>query len=304
MPKHRVNRCIELLEQEDYLFYANAGELTRSNGRKHAKTWADFLMVDFEHDPFNVAGLRAFMQGLTEGGPTRSGHRTPAVIATLPSNARTPHEVHVNAWQVRHVLASGVHGILHTHVRQADAARAFVEECRYPFPTTGLGGGLRQGQRGSGGQSFPAGIWGIPASEYTRLADPWPLNPDGELMLGLKIEDREGAANAKFITKVPGIAFAEWGPSDMAMSYGHADAQSPPYPSEMEIAGQLVKQACDVASIVLLDGPDDKPAENEDPLNPESCVRSLMELGVRIISGGSEEMARIGRRISGRTMPV
>ena len=65
-------------------------------------------MVDYEHNPFDVVGLRAFMQGLVDGGPTNSGHRTPTVFATLPSNCRTVHEVRANAWQVRHVLSSGV----------------------------------------------------------------------------------------------------------------------------------------------------------------------------------------------------
>ena len=115
MGKKRINRCIELLEQGEYLYYTGAGPLTYENGKKQAKTWADFLMVDYEHNPFDVVGLRAFMQGLVDGGPTNSGHRTPTVFATLPSNCRTVNEVRANAWQVRHVLSSGVHGILHTH---------------------------------------------------------------------------------------------------------------------------------------------------------------------------------------------
>ena len=107
MEKKRINRCIELLEQGEYLYYSGAGPLTYENGKKQAKTWADFLMVDYEHSPFDVVGLRAFMRGLVDGGPTNSGHRTPTVFATLPSNCRTVHEVRANAWQIRHVLSSG-----------------------------------------------------------------------------------------------------------------------------------------------------------------------------------------------------
>ena len=45
MEKKRINRCIELLDQGEYLYYSGAGPLTYENGKKQAKTWADFLMV-------------------------------------------------------------------------------------------------------------------------------------------------------------------------------------------------------------------------------------------------------------------
>ena len=65
-----------------------------------------------------------------------------------------------------------------------------------------------------------ARIWGISADEYAEKADVWPLNPKGELLLGLKLEDKYALANAEQNLKVPGIAFAEWGPGDMALSLG------------------------------------------------------------------------------------
>lgn len=294
----RINRCIELLEQGECLYYTGAGELSYENGKKQAKTWADFLLADFEHNPFDISGLRAFMKGLVDGGPTNSGHRTPAVLATVPSNARTVDEVRANAWQIRHVLSAGCHGVLHTHARQADAVKAFVEECRYPFQTVGLDRGLIQGQRGAGGQRYAADIWGITPQEYVRIADPWPLNPKGELMLGLKIEDRECAANAEYIAKVPGLAFAEWGPGDMGMSFGLDDAHDPPYPEVMERARTQIMEACADNGVAFLS------SWNNKSMSIEERVRHLMDMGVKIISGATEEHARIGREITGRTMPV
>ena len=58
MATKRINRCIELFEQGEYLYYTGAGPLTYQNGKAQAKTWADFLMVDYEHNPFDVVGLR------------------------------------------------------------------------------------------------------------------------------------------------------------------------------------------------------------------------------------------------------
>ena len=33
-----------------------------------------------------------------------------------------------------------------------------------------------------------ASIWGVSDDDYRRRADPWPLNPAGELLLGIKIK--------------------------------------------------------------------------------------------------------------------
>ena len=40
----------------------------------------------------------------------------------------------------------------------------------------------------------------------------------GEMILSLKMEDKYSLANIDEITKVPGIAWGEWGPGDQAMS--------------------------------------------------------------------------------------
>ena len=106
-----------------------------------------------------------------------------------------------------------MHGILLCHARVPEAARLLVEAARYPFAPKVAG--LDQGLRGSGSQGFAAQIWGISQNDYLRKADPWPLNKEGEILLGVKIEDSYALANAEKTTKVPGIAFAEWGPGDM-----------------------------------------------------------------------------------------
>jgi len=297
----RINRAIELLEAGQPVYPTSAGELTYENGKNMAGTWADVVMVEFEHHPFDTVGLSRFVRGLVDGGPTRSGHRTPAVIATLPSNARTKDEVLANAWQIRHVLSTGVHGILHTHTRSPEAVGAFVEQCRYPFQTIGVGnGGLGKGERGAGGQMEPAAIWGVEPHEYVRVADPWPLNPAGELMLGLKIEDRECVQTAEATAAVPGIAFAEWGPGDMGMSFGFSDRHDPPYPPVMEDARITVQRACEKAGLAFLCG------WNDFTMTPGQRAEHLLGMGVKMLGAGldGKEMARAGRKMTGRTMPV
>ena len=69
--------------------------------------------------------------------------------------------------------------------------RAFVESCRYPVKRVGVADrSLGEGRRGVGSEQVAATIWGVDRDQYIDTADPWPLNPDGELLLGLKIESK------------------------------------------------------------------------------------------------------------------
>ena len=137
----RINRAIELLEQDQAIYYdgAHSGHvLTYEQGLHDAGTWADYINVGMEHGAFDMTGLADYMRGLADGGPTRSGHRTPAVIVEAPVNGTDEANVRFNAWQFRQILGRGVHGILLCQAETADAVRAFVEACRYPHHQAGV----------------------------------------------------------------------------------------------------------------------------------------------------------------------
>ena len=118
-----------------------------------ASTWADYINVGMEHGSFDMPGLDRFMNGLADAGATRSGHRTPTVVVEVPVDGGSGDIIRANAWQFRQILARGVHGILLCHAETPDAVKAFVESCRYPFQTIGVGKGLGEGRRGSAGPS-------------------------------------------------------------------------------------------------------------------------------------------------------
>jgi 4-hydroxy-2-oxoheptanedioate aldolase len=289
----RVNRAIELLSQDQPIYYTSTHDLSYETGKAMANTWADFINIDMEHHPYDIKGLSQFMEGLVAGGPTKSGHRTPAVIVVVPVVARYEHAIRANAWMFTQCLTAGVHGFLMTHTNSPAAVRAFVEACRYPFNRLGVGKGLGEGERGSAGQAHAASIWGMEVPEYLAKADPWPLNPDGELLLGLKIENRHALQYAETLAAIPGISFAEWGPGDMGMSLGHPDAHDPPYPDDMTAARNKVFAATKAAGIAFLEG---MTAQN---------VTQKIDEGVRISSAGrgGSELAEIGRKHTKRTMP-
>lgn len=278
----RINKAIELLEQGQPIYYTGVEERSYQGGCAAAKTWADYITYEMEHGPFDVSRLLEFMRGLAEGGPTPSGHRTPAVIVTLPVTGASEQYFRANEWMVSQVLAAGVHGILLCHAESPEAVKAFVESTRFPF---------KGGRRGSGGQSQAAGVWGVPVQEYLEKADPWPLNPEGELLLGLKIENVRALENAEAVAAVPGIAFAEWGPGDMGMSLGFPDAHDPPYPPEMVAARNRVLAACKANKLAFLE-----------QVTPENVVDQIAN-GVMIGAGRqARAAAEIGRRHTGRAL--
>jgi 4-hydroxy-2-oxoheptanedioate aldolase len=286
----RINKCIELLEQGQPIYYVD-GAGGYQEGKALAKTWADYVWYDMEHAPFDVTRLRAFMQGLVEGGPTPSGHRTPAVIVTLPVLGVDTETMKGGSWMVQQTLACGIHGVHLCRARDPDAVRLFVQSARYPHHKQALRE-IGEGLRGFGSHKFAAQIWGVDEERYFDLADVWPLNSEGEIMLGVKIEDRHALANAEQCIKVPGIAFAEWGPRDMGLSYGLLGGRAdPPFPKVLQDAGQRVLAACKAANVFFLD--------NVLPGN----VAQRIEEGVMIGAGRQKEAAEVGRRYTNRKMP-
>ena len=312
---HRINRAIELLEQGQAIYYdgQHSGHvLTHEQGRHDAGTWADYINVGMEHGAFDMTGLETYMRGLVDGGPTRSGHRTLAVIVEAPVNGTDEANVRFNAWQFRQILGRGAHGILLCQAETADAVRAFVEACRYPHHLGGVDPGLplaagpagwrgtASGAGGAIGDRYPrarvgnqrgSGLGGV-REDYMDRCDPWPLNPRGDLLLGVKLESPEGIANADAICAVPGLGFAEMGPGDLSLSLGSVKLLRDPYPPVMQAARDKVFAACRRNGLAFLEG-----------CTPGTIVERLDE-GVRVISGHSEEMARIGRAHQRREMAV
>src|SRR5581483_3556079 len=287
-PKH-INRVIELLEQDQPVYYTgshNGTAGTVEQGKADASTYADYLSYDMEHAPFDVKGLAEYMKGLAAAGPTRSGHRTPAVIVNVPVAGTDAATIRANAWMFAQVLATGVHGILLCHADDPGAVRAFVEAVRLPIHKQGVGQGLSEGRRGAHGSPTAAPIWGISPAEYDQKADVWPLNPNGELILGIKLEDKYALAHAEANLEIPGIAFAEWGPGDMQLSLGAASPNAP----EMRAARNRVFAATKAHKIFFLE-----------TMSPRDIVDEIKE-GVRIGSA-SPQAAEIGRKFTNRQLP-
>jgi 4-hydroxy-2-oxoheptanedioate aldolase len=296
----RINRAVELLADGQPIYYTGShtgtpgggGDAAASfeQGKKDAQTYADYISYDMEHAPYDIAGLAAYMKGLVAGGPTKSGHRTPAVIVNVPVNGTDETTVRANAWMFQQVLATGVHGIMLTHADTPGAVRAFVEGVRFPNRNQGVGPLLGEGRRGVHGNATAAQIWGISVEEYEKRADPWPLNPDGELLLGLKEEDKYALANVSANLKTPGIGMTEWGPGDMALSLGVPSGRGSVNNPKMKDARSTVLATCKANHIAFLNS-----------LSATDVVDMIKE-GV-MVGPASQQTAEIGRKFTNRQMP-
>jgi 4-hydroxy-2-oxoheptanedioate aldolase len=287
----RVNRVIDMWLKQQPVYYSQVSGGGYDDGRKLAATKADYITYEMEHGPLDFKELREFMRGLLDAGPTRTGHKTPAVIVTLPI-AGTTDALRANAWMIQQALAAGVHGILLCNAESPEAARLMIEAARYPFaPRVD---GLAQGTRGNGSQGYAARMWGVTANEYMRIADPWPMNPDGELLFGLKIENPRADANVETSVRVPGIAFAEWGPGDHGFyllgrpgTYTGGGEAAP----HMAAVRRRVLNATKAAGIMFLNA------------CTESNVIEQLKEGVMICTGGDTPAADKGRAFTKRTDP-
>jgi 4-hydroxy-2-oxoheptanedioate aldolase len=296
-PPARINKAIELLAAGQPVYY-DYGRGGLEEGKLAAQTWADLLFYDMEGAALDFTRLRAFMQGLVAGGPTPSGHRTPAVIVTLPLYALDADTVRANHWMIHQALACGIHGLHICHARNPAAVAAFIRAARYEIHRQGVGAGLEEGLRMFGAHEFASGIWGVTPKQYYGVADVWPLHPKGELMVGVKIEDHVGLPHTEGIVRVPGVIFAEWGPRDtsyangfldVAFDYGRKPGVVEPPP--LKAAADRVIAASKAVKVFVLDN-----------VRPEN-VTQMIDAGIMIGAGGIKEAAEIGRKHTKRAMP-
>jgi 4-hydroxy-2-oxoheptanedioate aldolase len=286
---HRINRAVALLASGKPVFAGPAGPMTEENGRRAASSWADWLIVELEHRPYDIAALAAFMRGYAEAVKEfPAGVHPPGIGVTLPFDGIDSASVRANGWIVKQVLATGAHGVTLCHAEDAGAVRTLVEMMRYAdrpaLPALGLG----EGRRGHGAQDIAAAIWDMAPEEYIRRADLWRLDPAGELLLGLKVENPRAMEQAEAVLAVPGVAFAEWGPADMSLALGIPGQYEHP---RLHAPRDKVKQACARNGVAFLHHAS------------TTTVAGLIDEGIRFISC-TEEVARIGRAHVDAFMPA
>ena len=213
----RLNPMIELLEQGEFVFGPIWGDKSPGGAVSVSRNdELDYIFYDMEHSPFDITELRTFMQFMVDPGRIlRRGkpgwERT--VLVRIPAYGREG-----NQWMIKNILDQGAHGIITPHIETAEQARNVVRSIRYPQPM-GDANMEPAGQRGSGAGNAIR-YWGVSGADYMAKADLWPLDPNGELLVMIQIENQLGVENVEEIAKVPGVSMLMAAPSDLTMAYG------------------------------------------------------------------------------------
>ena len=110
--------------------------------------------------------------------------------------------------------------------------------CRYPRLKTAPRyepAGIR-----GDGPTTAVRYWGLTQPEYYSRADVWPLDPKGEILCMLMIEDTQGIANLDAILKqVPGIGLVLIGEGDLSQELGYPRQYE--HPKVLEAMAYIVK---------------------------------------------------------------
>ncbi len=156
-------------------------------------TRADYLYTSGTSETF----LR-YMEEITKAGGSMRTHPFSAKIGIWHEDADRVRERMVNQLNAGHVSVSM------EAVESAQEVRDVIKAMR--FVSAG-------GTRPETGLEHAAAYWGLSVEDYKKKADVWPLNKNGELLLTVIIESREGLAHAREIAAEPGVGqiFAGYG---------------------------------------------------------------------------------------------
>jgi 4-hydroxy-2-oxoheptanedioate aldolase len=195
----------------------------------------DGVIFELEHNPWDIRALRdCFQYMLNRRQIAESGTVSPNVtpLVRIPSNGSEK-----NQWLAKQALDLGAYGIVWPHVSTVDQAYNAVASCRYPrLKTVALSDPA--GIRGDS-PAAAARYWGLTPPEYYAKADVWPLNPEGEILVILMIEDTQGIVNLREMLKhVPGISIVLIGEGDLSQELGFPRQYD--HPAVVEAMAQIV----------------------------------------------------------------
>src|SRR6266699_4265904 len=195
----------------------------------------DGIVYEMEHNPWDIRALRDSLQYmLNRGQIAKSSSPAPSVtpMVRIPPNGAEKAQ-----FQAKQALDLGVYGIVWPHISSLEEAYNAVAACRYPR----LQNAPMYEPAGIRGDGPTAGVryWGLTQPEYYAKADVWPLDPKGEILVMLMIEDTQGIASlSDILQKVPGIGLILIGEGDLSQELGFPRQYE--HPQVLDAMAQIV----------------------------------------------------------------
>ncbi|MFC4121480.1 HpcH/HpaI aldolase family protein [Nonomuraea zeae] len=212
----RLNRVIGGLAAGEHVF-ASFCAPDPAAAVEFSTTDYDGLVLETEHKPWDVIALRDSLQYLLNRRQIFTAGSLAAPVTPLvriPANGGEKSQ-----WHAKQALDLGAYGIVWPHVTSVAEAYNAVAACRYPR----LPGTPRHEPAGLRGDSPAAAAryWGVSNQEYYARSDVWPLDPDGEILVAVMIEDQRGIENLPdILDQVPGIGLVLPGEGDLSQELG------------------------------------------------------------------------------------
>ena len=262
------NRVASLLADGQVVFGIFSGEKTPETAMEVAQLdLADFVFYSLESGPFDLPTMSAYQEALAPPDARGSANPHPILLRIPPIRDGMDEAAERTAAG----LDAGAYGIVFPHVETAEEAAHAVASMR-----PAAAGGLR-GEAAAEAARF----FGVSPEDYAARAGVWPLDPQGELVSMLLIEDQVGIDNALDIVSTPGISIVSPGPGDLRRVY-EGDMEA------VEAAIQTVLAACLEAGVPcgITAGPDD--------------IATRIDQGFRVFIVTSPEALAAGHQAAGR----
>jgi len=281
----RLNRVIGMLEtgQRTFAAFASADPAAAV---EFSTTRYDALVFEMEHKAWDIAALRdSFQYLLNRKQVFEAETLAPAItpIVRIPPNGSEKAQ-----WHAKQALDLGAFGIVWPHISTVEEAYNAVAACRYPK----LRGHPRYEPAGARGDGPAAACryWGVSNDDYYEKSDVWPLDPGGEILVAIMIEDAQGLENLpKILGEVPGIGLVLIGEGDMSQELGFPRQYD--HPRMLECKRRVIE--CCAEHDVAVGHPHVTDANLEQVL--EDGYRFLMTAPVRTYPALDR-----GRRLTGR----
>jgi 2-keto-3-deoxy-L-rhamnonate aldolase RhmA len=239
---------------------------------------------DFAYDNYSSASaerFRGYMEALLAAGGSARAH---AFISKVPIVHRDPA---VATARIVEQLNAGHVGVMLQEVESADEVRTALAAMRFA---------AKGGTRPDHGVGLAAAYWKLSEAEYRQRADPWPLNPKGELVLWAIVESKKGIANIREIAQVPGLTVIVVGAGTLGgvFSTTGADGQRVRDRAGFEAGVSAILSACKEFTVAC-----------SHPANNPKEIEDLMARGFTVFTMQRRDAAAFdaiaaGRKISGR----